>query len=99
MKLRKIIKCPVPGAIAYEGPNGIHVIESIDDTPKWGKLKHVSISRPDCYPTWDEILSVKLKLFGDRIDAMMIIPKREDYINIHENCFHLWETPESWDLQ
>ena len=98
MKLTKV-ECPVPGAVAYEGPNGIQVIESTDNTPKWGPLKHVSISRPDCYPTWDEIVAVKLELFGDRKDAIMVIPKRENYVNIHENCFHLWESPESWDLQ
>ncbi len=98
MKLTKV-KCPVPGAVAYKGQHGIQVIESTDNTPKWGNLKHVSISKIDKYPSWDEILSVKLELFGDRKDAVMIIPKRENYVNIHNNCFHLWEAPESWDLQ
>ncbi len=98
MNLTKI-KCIIPGANAYEGPNGIHVIESIDKTPKWGKLKHVSISKEYDYPCWDEILDIKLELFGDQKDAVMIIPKKENYVNIHKNCFHLWESPEPWDLQ
>ncbi len=100
MKLTRIKnKCPITGASAYKGPHEIHVLESTDNTPKWGNLKHVSISKPDSYPSWDEILEVKLKLFGDRKDAIMVIPKRENYVNVHENCFHLWESPESWDLQ
>ena len=97
MKLTKV-KCPVPGATAYEGPKGICIIESIDNTPKWGNLKHVSTSKNDSYPSWDETVSVKLELFGDRKDAIMVIPKRENYVNIHENCFHLWESPEPWEL-
>lgn len=98
MKLKEI-KTVVLGAKTYMGTNGIGVVMSEDNTPKWGKLKHVSISKPDRYPTWDEIIAIKLLLFGDRKDAMMVMPKREDYVNVHKFCFHIWECPEEWGLQ
>lgn len=79
--------------------NGIiRVLYSEDNTPKWGWLKHISISHSGRYPTWSEILIAKEKFFGD-IDVMMILPKREDYVNVHPNCFHLLETPEPWGLR
>ncbi|MFB3926754.1 MAG: hypothetical protein ACE14T_11940 [Syntrophales bacterium] len=75
----------------------LHVFYSEDNTP-WGFLKHASISRSDRYPTWEEILAVKEELFGD-IDCMMVMPKKEDYVNIHNNCFHVWQTPENWGIR
>ena len=94
----KEISCPTPGGKAYESKEGLAIIVSKDKTPKWGELLHVSVSRTDRYPSWGEILDVKLHFFGDRVDAMMIMPKRTDYVNIHENCFHIWKTPEECGL-
>ena len=82
----------------FQSDTGIGIIKSIDNTPKWGKLKHVSISRKDRYPSWDEILEIKEYFFGDT-DCMMVLPKKKDYVNIHNHCFHIWMMPESWDLR
>ena len=98
MKLIKLLNCPVPGGESFQTKDGLSIIKSIDKTPKWGELLHVSMSRPDRYPSWNEIIEVKLHFFGDLKDSMMVIPKRTDYVNVHKNCFHLWECPESWDL-
>lgn len=76
----------------------VHILSTQDCTPKWGWLKHISISCEFRYPTWEEILQAKEHFFGD-IDCMMIIPKKKDYVNIHRNCFHIWQTPEEWGLQ
>jgi len=84
-------------AEACMSETGLKIMKSIDNTPKWGKLKHVSISHEHRYPTWDEILEIKEIFFGDT-DVMMIMPKKENYVNFHPNCFHLWATPESWDI-
>ena len=78
--------------------SSLQVLVSEDNTPKWGWLKHVSISRPTRYPDWDEILEVKEQLFGD-VDVMMVMPKKEDYVNVHPYCFHLWQTPEEWAMR
>lgn len=94
-----------PGALAgmknqkaFYSDSHIKVLFSEDNTGKWGWLKHLSLSRRDRYPTWDEILETKEYFFGD-IDCMMVMPKKEDYINIHQFCFHIWQCPETWGLQ
>jgi len=23
----------------------------------------------------------------------------EDYLNLHQNCFHIWQTPVAWEVQ
>lgn len=78
--------------------DGIAVIVSEDKTGNWGWLKHFSISRANCYPTWDEILAAKEEIMGD-IDCMMVMPKKEDYVNIHKFTFHVWQTPQDWGIQ
>lgn len=75
----------------------VHIFLSQDKTPKWGWLKHISISCQYRYPTWEEILEAKEHFFGD-MDTMMIIPKKADYVNVHPNCFHIWQTPQEWGL-
>ena len=76
----------------------VKILKSVDNTPKWGWLLHVSLSLPLRHPTWNEILAVKEHFFGDE-DVMMILPKKEDYVNIHAHCFHLWKTPEHWGIR
>lgn len=103
MKLIEIAnKLPVESGMTnvhcYKTDNGMTVIYSEDITPKWGKLKHISIAHPKKLPCWDNIFKIKEKLMGD-IDAMMVMPKMEDYINLHRYCFHIWECPEKWELR
>ncbi len=74
------------------------VLKTVDNTPKWGWLKHISVSCLNRYPTWEELLELKDRFFGD-IDCMMIMPKKSDYVNLHPNCFHIWQTPQEWGLQ
>jgi hypothetical protein len=74
---------------------GHMVIHAMEDTPH-GKLRHVSISFPTRYPTWDEIKDAKYHFFKDDEDAMMLLPRKTDnvrYVNLHPNCFHLWQLP------
>lgn len=55
------------------------------------KLWHLSISHPGRYPKWDEIFSARYALIPNEINMAMYLPRREEYINIHKNCFHLYE--------
>lgn len=59
--------------------------------------EHVSISHAKRLPTWDEIKYVRYKLMKDNATIVQILPRREEYINIHENCFHLWEIDDMED--
>lgn len=53
--------------------------------------EHVSISNTKRLPRWDEIKYVRYKLMKPDIHVAQILPPREEYVNVHENCFHLWE--------
>lgn len=61
--------------------------------------KHLSISHQERYPTWDEIKSARYKLMDKNTDAIMYLPKESDYVNVHQNCFHVYEVPEDGYLK
>jgi hypothetical protein len=99
LKLYRVTNPPlVPGSSeveSYQTSDGLSIIKSLDYFDKFGKMLHVSVARKDRYPHWDEILEIKEHFFGD-IDCMMMLPKKSDYVNIHPNCFHIWQCPKSW---
>ena len=93
--------CFAPGqrnAKAFITDTNITIIVSIDDTPKWGDLKHVSAAHRKRLLFWNELLEIKEYFFGD-IDCMMVMPKKADYINLHKFTFHIWECPEEWGIR
>lgn len=52
--------------------------------------EHVSVSRPDRCPTWDEMCKV-VALFWDAEDCVMQLhPPRSRWISNHPFCLHLW---------
>ncbi len=51
---------------------------------------HISISRKDRYPTWDEIIQIKERLAGTETEWVMIMPPSSEYVNLHPNCFHVY---------
>lgn len=79
-------------------PVGMFVMASITVMERWGPLTHASISVTDRHPTWQEISALRDLFFPDTIDVMMLMPKREDYVNVHEHCFHIWQTPQEWGI-
>lgn len=91
LKLVEAGQCPVPGGRLWMGHSGKHnrmsVIASVDS----GAL-HVSIAHSNRYPTWDEILAVRAWAFPDDTEVVMVLARKEEYVNLHNNCFHLWES-------
>lgn len=57
------------------------------DGGKW----HLSISHPSRYPTYDEIKEARYKFIPNNATVAMLFPPKEEFINVHQNCFHLWE--------
>lgn len=84
-------------SFAWRG-GGLVVMLSRDDT-RHGPLYHMSISHKHRYPTWDEIAAARYAILPATIDMMMVLPQASDYVAIHPNCFHLWETPAEWGIQ
>lgn len=51
---------------------------------------HISVSHVERYPTWDELVAVK-RCFAPNLELAIYLPPDEDYVNVHPNCFHMWE--------
>lgn len=79
-------------------PTRLIVSASLDRSERWGVLMHVSMSYPDHDPTWDEIKMVRALFFPKEVDAIMVLPKSGDYVNVHHYCYHLWQAPQAWDM-
>lgn len=74
---------------AYKSHNGMIIIASVEivDGVEW---LHVSFSRKSRMPDYKDIQLVKHHFFGDDKKAVMIFPEKENYINIHKYCLHLF---------
>lgn len=55
------------------------------------KRWHISISHAHRYPTYHEIKSARYELIPDEVYMAQIFPPREEFVNVHPNCFHLHE--------
>ena len=81
------------------GLRAIFSIEMFDtdcvDTPPMGigEYRHISISRQERYPEWDEMrdLIYDCGLFSDDKDVVMFLPIKKQYVNVHPNCFHFYQ--------
>lgn len=69
----------------------IFSVEKHDDSIYW----HLSISHKDRYPTWDELMMFRSFVFNDDMEVIMIMPKVDEYVNLHQRCFHLWHNTKS----
>lgn len=67
----------------------LQVIVSVD-----AGLWHLSVSHPSRYPTWDEIRDIRYALLPNDMTFGILLPPKEQYVNVHENCFHLHEIPQ-----
>lgn len=54
---------------------------------------HLSISCPDRNPTWEEIKQARYDLVPHDVTMAMILPPTDEYVNVHNFCFHLHQIP------
>ena len=52
---------------------------------------HVSIAHPERYPHWDDIVKVWRWAAGPELEGVICIPPERMHVNIHPNCFHVYE--------
>lgn len=69
----------------------LKVLSSGLQDPKWF---HVSVSLPNRCPTWEEMCLVKELFYGDDALVVQYHPKKEDSVNNHSYCLHLWQNME-----
>ena len=53
---------------------------------------HVSVSRHDRVPNWDEMCQIKDLFFEEDETVMQLHPPKKDYVNNCSNCLHLWRS-------
>jgi hypothetical protein len=54
---------------------------------------HLSISRPDRLPTWEEVRDARYALVPDEATMALLLPPRSEYVNVHAFCLQLYEIP------
>lgn len=52
---------------------------------------HLSISHHRRLPTWEEVREARYQFVPGDLTMAMILPPKEQYVNIHNFCFHLYE--------
>lgn len=52
---------------------------------------HLSIAHPKRLPTWEEVREARYHFLPDGVLMAMLLPPKEEYVNVHPFCFHLWE--------
>lgn len=56
--------------------------------------EHVSVSRKDRCPTWEEMCQAKDMFWGPEDCVIQFHPPKADYVNCHPFCLHLWRSTE-----
>mgnify|MGYP000901348226 CR=1 FL=1 len=85
----KELPSPIPGSKAFMfGKCSVLVGK---ERGRW----HLSIAHPQRLPTWEEVRDARYNFTPENVTMVMILPHPEQYVNIHPNCFHLWETKDS----
>ncbi|MEN6630009.1 MAG: hypothetical protein ABFC42_10215 [Sulfuricella sp.] len=75
------------GAFEVKLKHGQIVFVIASDGMGW---EHVSVSRRDRCPTWDEMCQVKAIFWDDEDCVVQFHPPRSEYVNNHPNCLRLW---------
>jgi hypothetical protein len=76
---------------AYQDPLlGLRVIASTFRAQDGKAWLHVSCSRADKLPSWDEMKLVKDLFVGIDRYAYQVFPPKSRYVNFHPHVLHLW---------
>lgn len=70
--------------------NGLKVIMSGAVEADGRRWLHVSCSRVNRLPDWDDMRTVKDLFVGVDRQAIQVFPTRARYVNINSNVLHLW---------
>jgi len=98
-RMAKHLRCP-PGwertshawfQHRFRSPDGLLVITTQDTEPDTGRSwLHVSFSRSDRMPTYDDLQLVREHFIGTDRLCLQVFPREEHYVNLHPHCLHLW---------
>lgn len=69
--------------------SGIRVIVTTGDFEDNRDWMHISVSRKDRIPSWDDLKFVKNTFAETRFGYQVFAPP-SDHVNIHDFCLHIW---------
>ncbi len=72
----------------------LRVIESWHDARDGRTWLHVSLSREDRIPSYEDVATIKRVFIGEDKEAYQVFPPVERHVNIHPNVLHLWCWPD-----
>ncbi len=75
------------GAFDIRLPHSQRLFCIASDGDGW---EHVSVSRSDRCPTWEEMSMVKSMFWHSEDRVVQFHPPESEHINNHTNCLHLW---------
>ena len=84
-------------AIFRQRGDGLRALFSVDTQEVqdmgYGEYRHISISRENKYPGWDEMRDFiySCGLFDKTKDVIMFLPPKKEYVNLHSNTFHFYQ--------
>lgn len=88
---------PVPnlpeGAIYKITVGGLAVMVSFSTIEDGRKYLHISFSRPDRIPSWEEMRDALYDLpwVNCAKEIFMTLPPKQDYVNLNPNVMHWWQ--------
>ena len=88
MKIQKIINSQASfmSLEMWQTDSGLNILFGIE-----AGMEHLSISHKYRDPTWDEIKTIRYKMLNAKKTYGILLPPKEQYVNIDQHCFHLWE--------
>jgi hypothetical protein len=97
-----ILRISQPGTRAYRryvGDGYLSVFVGREMAPGYSApMWHLSISHPDRYPEWDEIVEARYRFIPDEVRVAQLLPPRAEWVNVHPTTMHLWEIEEGGAL-
>jgi len=75
---------------SYEAIDGLRVIVSAATEQDGRRWLHLSASRAGKLPTWEDLKWVKRVFVGPNRQAIQVLPRDKDYVNLHPHVLHLW---------
>lgn len=58
--------------------------------PSDEEWQHVSVSKKERTPTWEEMSFIKNLFFDDEDICVSFFPAKSQYVNLAKNCLHIW---------
>ena len=80
---------PLPGTRCWER-RGLRVITSRCRELDGQVWLHVSCSRAEALPSWDDLADVRRVFTPLDRTALQVLPPPAKYVNHHPHCLHLW---------